>query len=266
MCIFAFGGCSNVTEEQGKKMSDDIAKLQKKSSTLDKQVADFKQATEDAEVELKRLRKLVDEAQTAIKSSADLGLSIEKLKVDMGTMQGKLEDLTTQVAALSKNFTDYRSQSDIKIEQAVNATTNTNKPPIPTTPNEVFDEGKHQMEAKNYADGRRYFEAFINRWPQDQRAAEAQYRVGDSYLAESRYANAIGAFTKLIDNFPKSEMVPDAMYKNGTAFYALKYCNDARTYFTELLKRYPKSEWKGDANDQLKKLAKDLKNKSVCSS
>ena len=85
-------------------------------------------------------------------------------------------------------------------------------------------------------------------------------------MAESKYANAIGAFTKVIDNFPKSESVPDAMYKNGLAFYALKYCGDARIYFQELLKRYPKTEWRQDTNEQLKKLQRDGKNKSVCQS
>ena len=85
-------------------------------------------------------------------------------------------------------------------------------------------------------------------------------------MGEKRYANAIGAFTKVIDNFPKSEVVPDAMMKNGLAFYALKYCSDARVYFQELLKRYPKTGWKKDANDQLKKLQKDLKDKAVCAS
>ena len=56
------------------------------------------------------------------------------------------------------------------------------------------------------------------------------------------------------------------MYKNGLAFYALKYCSDARVYFTELLKRYPKTTWKKDANEELRKLTKDLKNRNVCSS
>ncbi|HEX4457665.1 MAG TPA: tetratricopeptide repeat protein, partial [Polyangia bacterium] len=76
----------------------------------------------------------------------------------------------------------------------------------------------------------------------------------------------IGAYSKVVDNYPKSDMVPDAMYKNGLAFYALKYCSDARVYFTELLKRYPHTTWKKDVNEELHKLAKDLKNRNVCSS
>ena len=71
----------------------------------------------------------------------------------------------------------------------------------------------------------------------------------------------------MVDNFPKSDVVPDAMYKNGLAFYALKYCGDAKVYFQELLKRYPKTDLEeGRATEELKKLARDQKNKAVCAS
>ena len=106
---------------------------------------------------------------------------------------------------------------------------------------------QRELAAAQWTDARRLYEAFVNRYPQDARAAKAQFSMGEAYMGEKRYANAIGAYTKVIDNFPKAEIVPDAMYKNGLAFYALKYCSDARVYFQELLKRYPKTGWKKDA-------------------
>jgi len=60
-------------------------------------------------------------------------------------------------------------------------------------------------------------------------------------------------------------MVPDAMYQNGTAFYPQVLQRRAHL-FPELLKRYPKTEWKKDANEQLKKLLRDAKNKTACQS
>lgn len=259
------GGCG-VPQEQGMKMMDDIAKLQQRAQMSDEQAAKLQKTTGEAQMELARLRKLVDEGQNAIKSSADLGLSVEKLKVDLAAMTGRLDDVQNSMMALNKSFTDYRAQSDIKIEQVVNATTNQKAPPIPENADGVYTQAQQRFNDKSWVDARRLWEAFLARYPQDARAPKAQFMIGESYLAETRYANAIGAFTKLIDNFPKSELVPDAMYKNGTAFYALKYCGDARIYFQELLRRYPKTEWKRDANEQLKKLQRDLKNKAVCQS
>lgn len=265
--LFAAAGCSYVTLEQGQKMQDDIAKLQRESSTLDKRAADLKRATEEAEGELKKLRNLVDEATKVVtRNSADLGTVVEKMKVDLAAAQGRLEDLQTSINALQKSFTEYRAASDAKLEKAVAATTVQNAPPIPEKADDIFNDGKKRLGEKNYVEARRMFDAFLARFPTDPRAAQVQFLVGESYLQENRYANAIGAYTKLIDNYPKSEMVPDAMYRNGTAFYALKYCGDARIYFQELIKRFPKTEWRNDANEQLKKLQKDVKNKAVCQS
>src|SRR5262249_16098823 len=158
-------------------------------------------------------------------------------------------------------FQDYRAASDTKLEQLQSPTAKT--PPVPDTADGAFAEGQKRLDAKEWTDARRIFEAFVNRYPQDPRAARAQYHNGEADAGEKPRANAIGAYTKVVDNFPKSEVVPDAMFKNGLAFYALKYCADARVYFQELLKRYPKTTWKHDANEELKKLQRDLKNKAV---
>ncbi len=139
-------------------------------------------------------------------------------------------------------------------------------PPLPETPDALFAEGEKKLQAAQWVDARRLFEAFVNRYPTDARAAKAQYNIGEAYGGEKRFANAIGAYTKVVDNFPKADIVPDAMYKNGLAFYQLKYCSDAKVYFQELLRRYPKTTWKGDANTQLKNLARDAKNRAVCAS
>lgn len=264
--VLLFGACSYVTEEEGRIIKDDLIRLKAATVRLDKQSGDLKKTTEDLDAEVKKMRSLVDEATKIVThNSADLGLTVQKLQVELASATGRIDDIQNTLQALGKNFTEYRAQSDVKIEQVVNATSG-QKIPIPDTADAVFSEAQRRYDAKQWPEARRLYEAFVTRYPQDSRAAKAQYLTGESYLKENRYASAIGAFTKLIDNYPKSEMVPDAMFRNGTAFYALKYCNDARIYFQELIKRYPKTEWKKDANDQLRKLQRDLKNKAACSS
>jgi tol-pal system protein YbgF len=214
-----------------------------------------------------RLRTLIDEATKVVtRNSADVGQNVQKLQVDLAALAGRVDDLQTALNSLSKSFNDYRAASDTKLEQVVNATTAQQKPPIPETADGIFAEAKKRLDAKQWVDARRLLEAFINRNATDGRAPMAQYLIGESYYNEQRYANAIGAYTKVVDNYKNSEVVPDAMFKNGLAFHALKYCGDARIYFQELLRRYPKTEWKKDANEELRKLQKDMKNKSLCQS
>jgi tol-pal system protein YbgF len=217
--------------------------------------------------QLKRLRSIVDEATKVVtRNSADVGGKVDKLVVDLAQVTGRIDDIQHTVDALTKQFQDYRAASDTKLEQLTNTMTQAKNPPVPETPEAVIAEGDKRLAANQFSDARRLYEAFVNRYPTDPHAPRAQFQIGEAYLAEKRYANAIGAFTKVIDNFPKSENVPDAMFKNGVAFYALKYCSDAKVYFQELLKRYPKTNWKKEANEQLKDLAKDAKNKNACTS
>jgi tol-pal system protein YbgF len=260
--LFGLAGC--LTLEDGEKLRAEIRDVRNLSAKNETRAAELAGQMDE---QLKRLRQVVDEATRVVtRNSADVGGKVDKLQIDLAQLTGRIDDIQHAQDALTKQFQDYRAASDTKLEQLTNATATAKAPPVPETPDAVMAEADKRLAAQQFTDARRLYEAFINRYPTDARAAKAQYDIGEAYMGEKRYANAIGAYTKVIDNFPKSDIIPDAMYKNGLAFYALKYCSDARVYFQELLKRYPKTGWKKDANDQLKKLLKDVKDKNVCAS
>jgi tol-pal system protein YbgF len=255
-------GC--LTLEDGQNLRKEIKDVRDLSAKNEQRAGEL--ATQ-MDAQLARLKGVVEEAnRVVLRNSADVGGKVDKLQQDLAQLTGRIDDLQHAQDALTKQFQDYRASSDTKLEQLTNNTQVAKNPPVPETPDGVMNEADKRFHDSQWADARRLYDAFLNRYPQDARAARVQFQIGESYLNEKKYANAIGAFTKVIDNFPKSDNVPDAMYRNGTAFYALKYCSDARVYFQELLKRYPKTTWKKDANDQLKKLLHDQKDKNLCSS
>jgi tol-pal system protein YbgF len=261
----SLSGCfAFVTKEEGRELKaqiDDVKNLSAKNEVKAAELA------KELDEQLKRLRGVVDEATKVVtRNSADVGLQVQKLTTDLGQIQGRIDDLQHAQDALTKQFQDYRAASDTKLEQLTNAATVAKNPPMPETPDALYAEADKRLAAQQWTDARRLYEGFVNRYPNDPRAARAQFDIGEAYAGEKRFANAIGAYTKVVDNFPKSEVVPDAMYKNGLAFYALKYCGDAKVYFQELLKRYPRTSWKKDAAEQLHKLGRDQKNKAVCAS
>lgn len=263
LCLL--GGCfAFMTKQEGKELGDKIEEVRNMSAKNEVRAGELAKQMDD---QLKRLKEVVDEATKVVtRNSADVGLTVQKLQNDLAQLTGRIDDLQHASDALTKQFQDYRAASDTKLESLTNTMTAAKSPPMPETPDAMFAEGEKRLAAQQWADARRLFEAFTNRYATDARAARAQYDIGEAYMGEKRFANAIGAYTKVVDNFPKSEIVPDAMYRNGTAFYALKYCSDAKVYFQELLKRYPKTSWKKDAGDQLKNLARDGKNKNLCAS
>ncbi len=258
-------GCfAFMTKEEGKEMKQQIDDVRTLSAKNELRAAEL---AKELDEQLHRLRAVVDEATEVVaRNSADVGVQGQKLQTDLAQLTGRIDDLQHAQDALTKQFQDYRAASDTKLEQLVNNSTAAKNPPIPETPDALFAEAEKRQQAQQWPEARRLFEAFVNRYPTDPRAARAQYDIGESYNAEKRVANAMGAYTKVVDNFPKSDVVPDAMYKNALGFYTLKYCGDAKIWLQELLKRYPRTSWKRDAQEQLKKITHDLKNKAVCSS
>jgi len=265
LVALAASGCfAFVTKEEGREFKQQLEDVKGLSAKNEVKAAEL---AKQMDTQLRRLKQVVDEATKVVtRNSADVGQTVEKLQTDLGQLQGRVDDATHAQDALTKQFQDYRASSDTKLEQLTNTMTAAKAPPLPETPDALYGDAEKKLAAAAWADARRVFEAFVNRYPQDPRAAKAQFSVGVAYDGEKRYANAIGAYTKVVDNFPKADIVPDAMYKNGMAFYQLKYCSDAKVYFQELLKRYPKTTWKNDASNQLKSLARDAKNKNVCAS
>ena len=255
--------CTFFTKDEGQELKKQVEEMRTQSQKHEERQAEL---AKQLDAELRRMRQVVDDATKVItRNSADVGLTVQNLQQQLAQLTGRLDDLQHVQDTISKQFQDYRASSDTKLEQLNNTVNVSKSAPMPDTPDALYSEGEKRLAAQQWAEARRLYEAFVNRYPQDARAARAQFSIGEAYLGEKRYANAIGAYTKVVDNFSKSDVVPDAMFKNGVAFYALKYCSDAKVYFQELLKRYPKTQWKKDATEELKKLLRDAKNRAVCS-
>jgi tol-pal system protein YbgF len=258
-------GCfAFVTKEEGRELKQQIDDVRTLSAKNELRAAEL---TKELDEQLKRLRLVVDEATKVVtRNSADVGLQVQKLQTDLAQITGRVDDLQHASDALTKQFQDYRAASDTKLEQLVNNSTAAKNPPIPETPDALYAEADKRLAAQQWPEARRLYDAFINRYPGDPRAARAQYNIGEAYNAEKRTANAMQAYTRVHDNFPKSDVVPDAMYKTALGFYTLKYCSDAKVWLEELLKHYPHTTWKKDALEQIRKIGHDQKNKAVCAS
>lgn len=254
----SLGGCSYVSLEEGQRMEQQIAELQKRSAQSNQELGEKLQRQSE------ELNKLLEEARRLTTRLADSSQKSDKLSADLFMFQGKLEETQRGLDALQKQFSEYRANSDTKLEQLGNSVSTIKNPPLPDNPDGLFAEAQHKFDAHQYNESRRVFEAFLNRYPNDARAAKAQINIGESYFQEGKYANALVAFRKVIDIFPKSEEVETALFKSGQAFFVIKRCTEAKTFFQELLRMYPKTRLKSDANEQLKEIGRQSKNKANC--
>jgi TolA-binding protein len=253
----ALVGC--VTSGEGAAMRSDIAKLREQIEAMERRDV-------EANEQVARLRKILDEATALLtRNSADVGARVNKHEGDIAALTGRLEEAQHILDQLQKQATanDGRlaalEQTQAKIVDRV-------APAMPEDKEGLWREAQSRMQQGSREDARRFYRAFLQRFPQDPRAAEAQLQIGRSFQVEGKHTQAAGEFQKVIEAHPKAPEVPEAMFLLGASFVDLKFCSDARELFADLAKRFPRSPRAAEARARVKDLQRIAKDKRLCTS
>jgi tol-pal system protein YbgF len=98
------------------------------------------------------------------------------------------------------------------------------------------------------------FKNFLQRYPQDDLADNAQYWVGEIYYDLEDFPNAILAFKEVVTQYAEEDKAPDALLKIGYAYIALDDPTNARVFLKRVIKNYPFSKAESKARAKLKEL------------
>jgi len=85
------------------------------------------------------------------------------------------------------------------------------------------------------------FRSFLETYPDDRLAPNAQYWLGESLLAQKKYRDAADAFLKTYTDHPGSDKSPDSLLKLGISLFGLGEKDAGCATFSELLTKYPKA-------------------------
>jgi TolA-binding protein len=250
-------GC--VTSGEGDAMRRDIGKLQERVETMEKRGA-------DAEEQMARLRKILDEATALLsRNNADVGARVQKNEMDVGSLLGKIEEAKHLLEQIQKKQIDDGARLTA-LETGQQKIVDRVAPAMAEDKDTLWKQAQERMSGGMREDARRFFRGYIQRFPQDPRGAQAYLEIGRSYALEGKHTQAAAEYQKVLDSFPKTPEVPEAMWLLGQAFVDLKFCTDARALLQDLLKRYPRSQRASDAKQRIRDLQKLSRDKKVCAS
>lgn len=240
-------GC--VTSSRGDLMRHDIDELKSRLDAIDKRDAEYK-------AQVVRLKKVLDDATALLaRNSADVGAKAAKNEQDVAALTGRLEELNHTLEQQTHEADDFKAriaaleQTQGKIGDKVGLN-------MPEDKDQLWVQAGQRLAQGQREEGRRFFRAFIQRFPQDPRAPQAYLIIGQSFSQESKFANAAAEFQKVLDNYSSSAEVPEAMWQLALTFTQLKFCSDARALLSDLIKRYPKSKRVKDARTELHQIAR----------
>jgi TolA-binding protein len=251
--VGGMGGVACMTTGEGEKMRADIASLRTKLDEIEKRDKEYKE-------QVVRLRTVLDQATKLLtRNSADVGAKAAKAEQDIAVLQGRIEELTHTIEQNNRQSVDERNRLETRLaalEQTQNKIVDKVAPSMPDDKEQLWQQAAQRLASGQRDDGRRFYRVFIQRFPQDPRAAQAYLAIGMSFVQEGKHPNAAAEFQKVLTVYSSAPEVPEAMWQLSLAFVQLHFCTDARSLLGDLVKRYPKSPRANDAKNELKTIAK----------
>jgi tol-pal system protein YbgF len=243
-------------KEHQQQMAD-IRMLQEQAQLLQNMLGTLTEA-------LKAVNARLDQqADVNRKAFADEKLLIDNLTKDLGVVREKVDDNNVRVGSLSQEVDALRQLVQQSLARPTTTTTTdidtsrTSAGPSPagatapgaiTTPTTIGTSPTKAWEQTygDYAaglwdlaiDG---FTAFLRDFPKHDKADEAQFLIGRSFLNDAKYDKAVDAFDKLARMYPTSGSLPDSYYLKGVALRSLKQADRARAAWESVVKNYPDS-------------------------
>jgi TolA-binding protein len=262
--VFLLAGC--VTAGEGDRMRADIGQLNKRLEAMEVRDKDITE-------KVIQLRKVLDEATALLgRNSADLGAKVAKNEADLAAMNGKIEEAKYLVGELQKQV-NLATTKVAGMEQTQQMLQNTQQrivdrvaPTMPEDKDSLWQESQRRLAEGQREEARRFLRTFIQRFPSDPRAPQAQLQIGVTFVQELKHSNAVAEFSNLIQRFPRSPEVPEAMWQLAESFVVLKFCGDAKAMYLDLAKRYPKSPRAALVKGRLREIQKIARNKEKCTS
>jgi tol-pal system protein YbgF len=116
---------------------------------------------------------------------------------------------------------------------------------------EMFDSGMEKIGQSAFATARLAFQQLIEQYPQHPLAAQAQYQIGQTYVAEGDPERAIEELLRVEEVWAGAPRATAAMLQAGMLAEELDERERARQIYTSLVNRYPGEE---DAREARRRL------------
>ncbi len=111
--------------------------------------------------------------------------------------------------------------------------------PSTSDPEELYSNSYEFILSGDYRTAEAGFRQHIDRFPDDERSADAHYWLGEAILSQQRPAEAAEVFLAANRDFPRARKAPDTLLKLGMSLAALGQREVACATFKEISVRYP---------------------------
>lgn len=106
----------------------------------------------------------------------------------------------------------------------------------------LYEAALRQFRRGSYETARAGLDEFLESYPNDELAPDAQYFRAETYAEADELDQALVEYARVLELYPNSRRAPTALYKSGLVELRRGNVDDARTFFQRVVQGYPDSD------------------------
>jgi tol-pal system protein YbgF len=197
--------------------------------------------------QVRRLNGRIEENERLVKRAVERDLG------DQDAMRNSVGTVSERVAALEGIVEQHHRYLNLPATQPKPGTAEEPPPAVkPVSPptaavepktreTELYDKSIALYRDGKYEESVEGFKTFLKTFPKSDRADNAHFWIGESYMALKQYEQAILAYQEVIKNYPKGNKVPSALLRQAFAFLEIKDQTSAKLLLNRVVKNHPNS-------------------------
>ena len=187
-------------------------------------------------------------------SQANLVRQVEHLQNTLMLLEARFRDQQQVIeqlrqGQLAKKVTPHGERAESAPELAV---PEGETAPVVTSlnPTETYLQAFSDYAAGRYSQCIEGFQTFLQYFPANEYAANAQFWLGECYYSQERYGLAVIEFKKVVEEYPQGSKAPEALWKAALAYEQLGQEDQAQDALNLLMERYKDSSAAKKARDR----------------
>ena len=230
------------------KLDENKSGVQEQTQALRSQLAGSNQETAQLREDLQELTGRVEEAEFRLRQRSEGGKQAGE------RLDSRLDQLNAAAAENAQRIRQLEQYLSLDAQRQPGTPPQSPKSPPEPDAEALYAGAKKFFDEGNLAEARESFQELIERFPDSEKADNAQFWIGETYYREKWYEKSILEYQKVIETYPEGNKLPAALLKQGFAFIELGDTANARLILKELVRKFPESNEAKIAEDKLKTL------------
>jgi tol-pal system protein YbgF len=176
---------------------------------------------------------------------------MDTVSTGMSSLTSELQETQNRMSLMGQRLDDVESnisQRVNKLSEQMSGQPLTVAPP----PSEIYRIAYSDFSRGKYDLAITGFRSYLEKNPQGELAAQAQYYLGECYYSQTEWEKALNEFSLVEKNYPNSEPVPSARLKQALCLEQLGNYKESLRVMKTLVKDYPSSPEAYTAEEKLK--------------